>query len=371
MFRPYTAPLPSMRLLEPFEDRKIVQTLTARIAELAARVGHATFMEVCGSHTQAIGRWGIRGLLPESIRLVSGPGCPVCVTPGDYIDNACRLALDHGVTIATFGDMIRVPGIETSLEEARSLGAQIQPVYSPMDALALARRSDGDVVFLAVGFETTIATLAATIRATDAQGVDNLTFYTSMRLVPPALSALLADPGQRLDGFLLPGHVSVIIGTRPYALLAEHKRSGAVIGFEPVDILAGIETLLRDMAEGRPALHNLYPQVVREDGNPAAQRLIAELFDTVDAVWRGLGEIPMSGYRLKPESFAHMDAECRYDLPPLTARIRSGCACGDVLRGVCIPPECPLFGKSCTPTSPVGPCMVSGEGSCAAWYKYE
>jgi len=360
-----------MRILEPFADRDVVQALTARIAELAATVGHATFMEVCGSHTQAIGRWGIRGLLPGSVRLVSGPGCPVCVTPGDYIDNACRLALDHGVTIATFGDMIRVPGIATSLEEARSLGARIQPVYSPMDALALARRSDGDVVFLAVGFETTIATLAATIRATDAQGIGNLTFYCSMRLVPPALSALLADPGQRLDGFLLPGHVSVIIGTHPYALLAEYGRAGAVIGFEPVDILAGIETLLGDIAKNRPALHNLYPQVVHADGNPAAQRLIAEMFDTVDAVWRGFSsEIPMSGYRLKP-ALAHLDAERRYDMPPLSPRTESGCACGDVLRGVCIPPECPLFGKSCTPTSPVGPCMVSGEGSCAAWFKYE
>jgi hydrogenase expression/formation protein HypD len=359
-----------MHILEPFEDREVVQALTARIAELAAEVGAATFMEVCGSHTQAIGRWGIRGLLPDGVRLVSGPGCPVCVTPGDYIDNACRLALERGVTIATFGDMIRVPGLETSLEEARSLGARVQPVYSPMDALALAHESDDDVVFLAIGFETTIAPLAATIRAADAQGVGNLTFYTSMRLVPPALAALLADPALRLDGFLLPGHVSVIIGTQPYALLAEHGRPGVIVGFEPVEILAGIEVLLGDMAERRAALHNLYPQVVHDDGNPIAQRLMADMFDVVDAAWRGLGEIPRSGYRLKAE-LAHLDAARRYSLPPLSAQSLPGCACGDVLRGACLPPDCPLFGKSCTPTAPVGPCMVSGEGSCAAWYKYE
>ena len=358
-----------MRILEPFADKALVQALAGRIAELSRAREQYVFMEVCGTHTQAIGQWGLRDLLPDNIRLVSGPGCPVCVTPGEYIDNACRLALEQDVTIATFGDLIRVPGNETSLEEARGRGAQVHTLYSPCDVLDLARRTERDVVFLAVGFETTIAAIAATIRMAERSGPANLSFYLSLRLVPPALKALIEDPEVRLDGLLLPGHVSVIIGTAPYAVLARCGMPGVIVGFEPVHILSGIRALLEETNAGGAALRNQYAQVVKDEGNPQAQRLFAELFEPEDAVWRGLGVIKDSGYALK-EQYAALDAARRYGSPPLSARLAPGCRCGDVLKGVLLPPECPLFGKGCTPASPVGPCMVSAEGSCSAHYKY-
>ena len=359
-----------MRALEGFQDESIVKGLTGRIARITRAECRYTFMEVCGTHTQAIGRWGLRDLLPENIRLVSGPGCPVCVTPGEYIDNACALARRHGVIIATFGDLVRVPGLETSLEEARADGADVRTLYSPFDVLALAGSADREVVFLAIGFETTIAGIAATIRAAAQKGVRNLFFYLSLRLVPPALAALLADPEVALDGFLLPGHVSVIIGPEGYHdVLTRYGVPGAIVGFEPVDILRGVEALVNATNERRPVIENLYPRAVKDGGNPAALAMFAELFDPADAVWRGIGTIPASGYALK-EPYAHLDASRHFDLAPLTDRTNPGCACGDVLRGVILPCDCALFGKTCTPSHPVGPCMVSAEGSCAAFHKY-
>ncbi len=352
-----------------FDDPDLCRRLTRRIAELAPSEP-VHLMEVCGTHTQAIGQWGIRGLLPGTVRLVSGPGCPVCVTPGDYLDNACRLALEQDVTIATFGDLLRVPGFETSLEEARSRGADIRTVYSAWDSLELAAGTDGEVVFLAIGFETTIAGIAATIKAARSRAVQNLSFYTSLRVVPPALVALVDDPEVAIDGFLLPGHVSVIIGTEPYDVLARRSRPGVVAGFEPVDILHGVEALLEQIDQGRAEVQNLYTRVVKPGGNPVALALFEELFDPCDEVWRGVGVIPSSGYLLK-DGLQRFDAARRFDLPPVTDRQTPGCRCGDVLKGKIIPPECPLFGKSCTPNDPVGPCMVSGEGSCAAYYRYE
>jgi len=359
-----------MRALEDFQDESIVKDLADRIAKSARAGSGYTFMEVCGTHTEAIGRWGLRGLLPENIRLVSGPGCPVCVTPGEYIDNACALALERGVIVATFGDLVRVPGLETSLEEARAAGGDIRTLYSAFDALALAESADRDVVFLAIGFETTIAGIAATIRATAEKGVRNLFFYLSLMLVPPALAALLADPEVALDGFLLPGHVSVIIGPEGYRdVLGQYGVPGAIVGFEPVDILRGVEALVGAVNEGRAVIDNLYPRAVKEQGNPAALAMFEKLFNPVDTVWRGIGTIPESGYALK-EAYAQLDAGRHFGLAPLSDRTNPGCACGDVLRGVILPSDCSLFGEACTPGHPVGPCMVSSEGSCAAFYKY-
>lgn len=359
-----------MRALEGFRDRSIVKGLARRIAKNALQESRYTFMEVCGTHTQAIGRWGLRDLLPQNIRLVSGPGCPVCVTPGEYIDNACGLAVRHSAIVATFGDLIRVPGVETSLEQARAAGADIRMLYCAFDALALAQSSDRDVVFLAVGFETTIAGIAATIRAASEQGVRNLFFYLSLKLVPPALAALLGDPEVALDGFLLPGHVSVIIGPEGYRdVLTRYGVPGAIVGFEPVDILRGVETLVNATNDHRPVVENLYPRAVKDGGNPKALAMFAELFNPVEAVWRGIGALPASGYALK-EPYAHLDAAQHFGLAPLTDRTDPGCACGDVLRGVILPSDCPLFAGACSPEHPVGPCMVSSEGSCAAFHKY-
>jgi len=359
-----------MKILEPFEDPALVRGLTERIARLAARRDLTVLMEVCGTHTQAIGRWGLRGLMPENVRLVSGPGCPVCVTPAEYIDHACRLALEAGAILTTFGDLVRVPGLKTSLEAARGAGAEVRTVYSPREALTVAEATDREVVFLAVGFETTIAGHAATIRAARERGVRNLSFYTSLRLIPPALAALIADPEVRLDGFLLPGHVSVIIGEEPYReVLLPQGPPGAIIGFEPVHILHGVAALLEALDRGGAVVRNLYRQVVRPEGNPAARRLFEEVFEPEDAVWRGIGVIPRSGYRLKAR-YARLDAARRFGLPPLSARTDPRCRCGEVLKGVRMPSECPLFGGACTPEHPVGPCMVSAEGSCSAHYRY-
>ncbi|MBN1257887.1 MAG: hydrogenase formation protein HypD [Planctomycetes bacterium] len=358
-----------MKVLDSFADKALVEKLTRRIAAEAAEREGYTFMEVCGTHTQAIGRWGLRNLLPENVRLVSGPGCPVCVTPGEYIDNACCLALKEEAIIATFGDLVRVPGLTTSLEEAQGQGADIRTLYSPFDAIQLAANTDREVVFLAIGFETTIAGIAATIHATRQRKLKNLSFYLSFRLVPPALTALLSDPELQLDGFLLPGHVSIIIGLEPYQLLKQHHSSGVVIGFEPVDILQGVEVLIAAVNAQESRVENLYPRAVKPEGNPAALSLFEQLFDIVDTPWRGIGVIPSSGYALK-DSWHDLDAEKRFHLPPLTASMPPGCCCGEVLKGIIQPDECPLFAEKCLPTHPIGPCMVSGEGSCAAYYKY-
>ncbi len=359
-----------MRIDADFAEPDLVRGLAKRIASLSSRTGPRTLMEVCGTHTQAIGRWGLRSLLPESVRLVSGPGCPVCVTPGGYIDQACGLAAENGVTLATFGDLVRVPGNEHSLEEVRSAGADVRIVYSPADAIALAKElAPREVVFLAVGFETTIAGIAAAIKSAHLADLENLSFFCSLRLVPPALQALLADPEVAIDGFLLPGHVSVITGLAAYSCLEEAGVPGAVAGFEPVDILQGVAMLLEMLAADAPAVRNLYGRAVRPDGNPMARTLIGELFEPAEAVWRGIGSLPDSGLRLQP-TYAHLDAARRHGLSPLEDRMPAGCACGRVLRGAILPRACPLFGKACTPDHPVGPCMVSGEGSCAAHYRY-
>ena len=359
-----------MKLLEPFSDAALVRGLTVRIARLAQTRERTVLMEVCGTHTHAIGRWGLRELLPKNVRLVSGPGCPVCVTPGEYIDNACRLALEQGAVIATFGDLMRVPGLETSLEAARGAGADVRTLYSPYDALALAEATDREVVFLAIGFETTSPTVAATVAYARDRSLTNFLIIPAHKLIPPAMAALLEGGDVQVDGFLCPGHVSVTTGSAVFEPLAERYQAPCVVtGFEAEDILDGIAMLLLQMVEGRPTVEIQYKRWVSREGNRKAQARLEEVFDVCDTAWRGLGVIPQSGLGLR-EELSRFDAlsELGIDVPPELEN--PGCSCGDVLRGVLDPPECPLFAKACTPATPVGPCMVSTEGSCAAFYRY-
>jgi len=328
-------------------------------------------MEICGTHTVAVSRAGLRELFPPGLRLVSGPGCPVCVTDQGYIDQAVHLAAEAPeVIVATYGDMVRVPGQRGSLETARSAGALVQVVYAAHEAVELARRSpDRQVVFLAIGFETTAPATAVTIRRARREGVGNFSILGAHKLVLPAMRALLGAPDVRIDGFLCPGHVSVIIGWRAYEpIAAEFGRPCVVAGFDDRQILAGVAEILRQLADDAPAACSVYPPV-RPDGNPAAREAIEEVFEVADARWRALGVIPASGLVLR-EAFADFDAARRFELPAGAAYEAPGCRCGDVITGRCLPTDCALFGKACTPRQPVGPCMVSSEGSCAAYFKY-
>ncbi|MHC4717777.1 MAG: hydrogenase formation protein HypD [Planctomycetota bacterium] len=328
-------------------------------------------MEICGTHTVAVSRGGLRSLFPEDLRLVSGPGCPVCVTDQSYVDRAVHLARNQpGVVIATYGDMIRVPGRYGSLETARSAGADVRVVYAAHEAVELAkRRPDRQVVFLAIGFETTTPATALAIRQVRREKVSNFLVLTAHKLVLPAMRALLTGGDVPIDGFLCPGHVSVIIGWKAYEpIAAEFAVPCVVAGFDEAQILAGVAEILRQLAEDAPAAVSVYP-AVRPEGNPAARTIVDEVFEIADAPWRALGVIPDSGMDLRAE-YADLDAARRFDLPEPASYELPGCRCGEVITGRCLPTECGLFGKACTPRTPVGPCMVSSEGSCAAYYKY-
>jgi hydrogenase expression/formation protein HypD len=324
-------------------------------------------MEVCGTHTVAIRRHGLQQLLPNGVRLISGPGCPVCVTPDSYIDDAIFLAR-RGFVIATFGDMVRVPGSETSLQREKAEGADIRIVYSPMEALNIARQTPGEVAFLSIGFETTVPGIAVTAQRALRSGQANLSFLAGNRLVPPALKAIL-EGDSRIDGFLLPGHVSAIIGMDGYRLLGERRLPGVISGFSPDEILSSLLILLTMIAGSRPGVVNNYSRVVRDEGNPKSRSLIDEVFETEDAEWRGLGRIPLSGLKLN-DRYADLDSRRRIDIRTERKTADSRCRCGEVLRGKIDPPACPLFGAVCTPERPLGPCMVSSEGSCGAWFSY-
>jgi len=343
----------------------------ARVALAAAVTRPMQVMEVCGTHTLAIGRHGLRAVFPEPLRLLSGPGCPVCVTSGHDIDQALDLARRPGTRVTAFGDMLRVPGASgRTLEAARTAGAAVQVVHSALDALELARTSPAaEVVFLGVGFETASPAIAAAMRIALERRIGNFSVLPSFKRTPPAMEALCAAPDARIEGFLCPGNVSAIIGTRSYEPLA--KRVPCVVGgFEALDILEALVELCERVRDGRPAVVNRYTRVVRDEGNPTALALLDELFEVGDAVWRGLGLLPGTGLHVR-ERYAALDARRRFGLPPSTADdLPPGCACGAVLRGVLLPPECPLFGSRCTPAAPLGPCMVSTEGSCAAYHKY-
>ncbi len=346
--------------------------LAGAIAALSRKAGRPLkLMEVCGTHTVAIFRHGIRSLLPERITLFSGPGCPVCVTSVKDVDSAMAIAGTPGVVLATFGDMMRVPGGKTSLYGARAEGADVRIVYSPLDALEIAvKEKDKRVVFFATGFETTSPLVAATIRSAVERGVENFFVYPAHKLVPPALRALLDAPEVRVDGFILPGHVSTIIGVRAYDFLSEEYGVPSVItGFGAEDILEGILMLLRQIDSGKPAVENQYRSVVREEGNPTAVAAIGEVFRPADAYWRGIGPIPESGLELN-DGYRGRDIRTVIGLDVPERPEPRACSCGEVLRGLKLPTDCPLFGKACTPEKPVGACMVSTEGSCAAYFKY-
>jgi len=359
-----------MKYIDEFRSREDAAILIGKIRSLPLRQ-QVTLMEVCGSHTMAIHKFGLRQVLPEAVRLISGPGCPVCVTGMEYVDRAIALARLDGVTLATFGDMMKVPGTRTNLLTERAAGADVRVVYSTLDALEIARQNPGrQVVFLGVGFETTSPTIAASIQQARRESLANYSVLTAHKLIPPAMAALARDPQVGVHGYLCPAHVSAIIGSRAYEFLPrEHGVACAVVGFEPLDILQGIWMLLRQVLSGRPRVDNEYARVVRHEGNPTAQRLLAETFEPCDDTWRGIGCIPGSGCRIRGE-WADWDAARRFpvEIPPVSEP--KGCRCGEVLKGICDPVDCRLFGGVCTPENPVGACMVSSEGTCAAWYKY-
>ncbi len=328
-------------------------------------------MEVCGTHTVEIFRHGIRDIIPKDITLLSGPGCPVCVTSIHDVDVAIEIARRPEVVLVTFGDMMRVPGGKESLLEARSEGADVKVMYSPMDALKLAQSEKSkQVVFFATGFETTSPLIAATVSEAHRLGVQNFSIISSHKLVPPALKALLDAPDVKVDGFILPGHVSTIIGKKPYEFVASLYRIPSVItGFEAKEIIEGILMIVRQIAQKRAAIEIQYRNIVKEEGNPRAVALLDQVFEPTDAYWRGIGVLPGSGLKLRQE-YAAFDAVVRFKPEVSNLPEPQLCSCGDILRGVKIPTECPLFGTGCTPDSPVGPCMVSTEGSCAAYFKY-
>ncbi len=362
---------PMEELLADVRDPEIARGLVRAIDELAPRDRTVTLMEVCGTHTMSIAKNAIRDLMPPTVRLSSGPGCPVCVTANADIDRAIALSRLPNVTIATFGDMVRVPGSDSSLLAEQANGADVRVVYSPLDALDIARHEpDREVVLLAVGFETTTPITAATLRRARAEGLANLSALSMHKSMPGALDAIANDPECRIDAFILPGHVSTITGTEMYRFLADdHGIPGVIAGFEANDILQAIAMILRQLHDGTCQIQTAYTRCVMEDGNPVARAAIDEVFHPCDAAWRGLGVIPGSGYALR-EEFANMDATKRFDVEVVPTKEHAGCRCGDVLRGTISPEECALFGRVCTPEQPIGPCMVSSEGACAAHFRY-
>jgi len=359
-----------MKYLDEFRNKDAVNYYLQRIKKHVGK-NKLAFMEVCGTHTMVISRYGIRSVLPENLRLISGPGCPVCVTPNGYMDHAIALGRRDDVIITTFGDMFRVPGSTSSIEKVRSEGGDILIVYSTMDALTVAGNNpEKKVVFLGVGFETTAPTIAASIIEAKERGLKNYYVLCAHKIIPPPMEALLLNERIGLDGFLCPGHVSVIIGSRPYEFIPEKYKKGCVVaGFEPVDVLASIDMLVNQMVSGEPAVEIQYKRVVKAEGNTAALRMMEEVFEVCDAEWRGIGLIPDSGLKIN-ERYRNFDADVNIeaDIEPLQER--KGCICGLILQGLKTPPECTLFRKVCTPENPVGACMVSSEGTCAAYFKY-
>jgi len=362
-----------MRFVDEYRSPAIARGLAAEIAELAGDRPHK-IMEICGGHTHAIYRHGIPDHLPDGVELVHGPGCPVCVVPAGRIDDAIALAFEPGVILTTFGDLMRVPGGQGSgsFLDANARGADIRMVYSPLDALKVARRNpDRRVVFAAIGFETTAPATAATVQRAAREGLDNFLVLSNHVLVEPAIRAILDAPGQDLDGFLGPGHVSTVLGAQAYEFVArEYGKPLVVSGFEPLDVLQAIAWVLRQRREGRAEVTNQYTRVVPWEGNAAAQRIIEATFTPRPTFeWRGLGEIPWSALALREEYAAH-DAERHFALPGKRVADHRACQCAEVLTGRLKPWQCAVFGTACTPESPLGTCMVSSEGACAAYYHY-
>lgn len=358
-----------MKFVDEFRNADYAKSLVKSLQNITDK--KINIMEVCGTHTMAIFRYGIRDILPSNIRLISGPGCPVCVTPQSYIDTALELTLNKDVIIATFGDMIRVPGKKTSLAKRKAEGADIRIVYSPMDALTLAQNNPSrKIVFLSVGFETTTPMTAVTAIEARKQGVKNLFFLTSHKIVPPVMRVLVEDKEINIDGFLLPGHVSVVIGKEPYEFLSsEYNIPGVITGFEPLDILKGLNTLISMINRKDYNIINEYKRIVRDNGNPQALEYLHKVFEVTDSTWRGIGTIINSGYTFNKE-YEKFDAIKHFNIDYKEYDGSPGCRCGDILKGKITPFECPLFKKVCTPENPVGSCMVSSEGTCSAYYRY-
>jgi hydrogenase expression/formation protein HypD len=367
----------AMKYVDEFRDPAKAQGILTDIHQLVEKLiqnrpGPIKIMEVCGGHTHAIFKFGLEHLLPPTLELVHGPGCPVCIMPKGRLDDAIAIAQQPNVMFTTFGDAMRVPGSTLNLLQAKAEGADIRMVYSPLDALAMAKANpDKEVVFFAIGFETTAPSTALTVLQARDQGVANFSLFSNHVLVVPALEALLDNPDLQLDGFVGPGHVSAVIGIDSYRVVTTHYGKPVVVsGFEPLDILQSVWMVLRQLAEGRCEVENQYTRLVNDQGNAVAMRAMAEVFEVRPTfAWRGLGDIPASGLRMRPE-LAAWDAEAKFTLPGRQVADHRACACGEILKGVKKPWDCKVFGTACTPESPLGSCMVSSEGACAAYYKY-
>ncbi len=358
-----------MKYIDEFRDKDLVIKLADLIRKEVKR--DYRFMEVCGGHTAAIHRFGIPSLLPENINLISGPGCPVCVTGTDFIDRAIACSADDRVIIATFGDLLRVPGSVSSLEKTRSAGADIRIVHSGLEALELARANrECRIIFLGIGFETTAPGTAVTIKQAGQENTGNFFLLCAHKVMPPAIEAII-NGGTTIDGFICPGHVAAITGSSVFSFIAEKYGLGCVVaGFEPVDLLMSVLMLVRQTNDLSPRLEVQYSRVVSSEGNTVARGHLSAVFETCNSVWRGFGVIPRSGLKLKKE-YERFDAGLTIPVTAADQEENGFCICGKILRGLLTPADCPLFGDICTPDNPLGSCMVSGEGTCNAWYKYK
>jgi hydrogenase expression/formation protein HypD len=361
-----------VRFVDEFRDPELGRVLAGEILGTVEHGRHYKIMEVCGGHTHSIYKYGVDDLLPVNVELVHGPGCPVCVIPMGRVDDAIAMAHEPNVIFTCFGDMMRVPGSRGTLTEAKAEGADIRMVYSPLDALRIAKSEpDRDVVFFAIGFETTAPSTALTLKRAKAEGIGNFSCFCNHVTIVPPLRALLDSPDLRLDGFIGPGHVSTVVGARPLEFIpADYGKPVVVSGFEPVDILQSVLMILRQLGDGRCEVENQYKRVVPYEGNLRALEVMSEVFALRPHFeWRGLGFISHSGLKLS-DAYADLDAELRYAVPGVRIADPKACQCGEVLKGVIKPYECKVFGTACTPERPIGTCMVSSEGACAAYYNY-
>jgi hydrogenase expression/formation protein HypD len=361
-----------LRFVDEFRDAELGQVLAGQILATVEPGRHYKLMEVCGGHTHSIYKYGVDDLLPPNVELVHGPGCPVCVIPMGRVDDGIAVARQPEVIFTCFGDMLRVPGAHGTLLDAKAEGADVRMVYSPLDALRIARENpDRVVVFFAIGFETTAPSTALTLRRAKGEGIENFLCLCNHVTIVPPLRALLESPDLQLDGFIGPGHVATVVGARPFEFIpSDYGKPLVVSGFEPLDLLQSVQMIMRQLAEGRCEVENQYARVVPAEGNPAALRVLAEVFELRPHFeWRGLGFISHSGLKLS-EAYRELDAELRFEVPGVRVADPKACQCGEVLKGVIRPWECKVFGTACTPERPIGTCMVSSEGACAAYYNY-